>query len=127
MKRMTAAALIAVMLALSCLAGAAASQTGGGKDPPNRFAAVCGRTYARSRPEGSRIKSIPDSRLKESPCSSARRVSRTAAFTAASVSRHSLTMFGLAFRHAVTSSCSSSSGTPISRAPMARRAPVPPP
>ena len=38
MKRMTAAALIAVMLALSCLAGAAASQTGGGKEAANQFA-----------------------------------------------------------------------------------------
>ena len=52
---------------------------------------------------------------------------RIAVFTARSTFHHRRTMFGFALRQASTSGCSSFSGTPISSAPMAFRAPTPPP
>lgn len=52
---------------------------------------------------------------------------RMAVFTAASTSHQNLTMFGLDARQAVTSGWSSSSASPMSRAPIAVSAPTEPP
>ena len=79
------------------------------------------------RPDGSVMNNIALWYVNRMPWDSVSVFPRIAFFTASSTAHQKDTMLGLDSRHAVTSGCSSSSFKPISKAPIARNAPVLPP
>ena len=73
------------------------------------------------------MKSMPLRQVNLIPCEEVLLCNLIAFFIAVSKSHHMATMWGLDCRQASTRDCNSSSGIPISRAPIAFNAPTLPP
>ena len=86
-----------------------------------------GKVIRMGVPEGKVINNMPERTMKVSPCVLVVVFSRIAVMTASSTSHQSFTILGLDVRQACTRGASSSSWSPISRAPMAFNAPTLPP